>query len=72
MMALWGWIWIIPILEKLSPLKGQKFIRPGMINDLIHTYHRVHLWSFLNASVLFNIRYNLGSPVSKGRIYMVF
>ena len=52
MMALWGWIWIIPILEKLSPLKGQKFIRPGMINDLIHTYHRVHLWSFLNAALI--------------------
>ena len=52
MMALWGWIWIIPILEKLSPLKGQKFIRPGMINDLIHPYHRVHLWSFLNAALI--------------------
>ncbi len=48
-LSLWGWIWIIPIVERLSPLNGQKFIRPGMINDLIHTYHRVHLWSFLNA-----------------------
>lgn len=51
-LAIWGWIWIIPILERLFPLKGQKFIRPGMINDLIHTYHRVHLWTFLNAALI--------------------
>lgn len=49
MLSLYGWIWMIPILERLVPLKRQKFLRPGMINDLIHTYHRGHLWSFLNA-----------------------
>ena len=52
MLSLWGWIWIIPIIERLFPLKGQKFIRKGMINDLIHTYHRVHLWTFLNAALI--------------------
>ena len=31
------------------PLKGQRLIRPGMVNDLIHTYHRFHLWTMLNA-----------------------
>ena len=50
MLTLWGWIWIIPILERIFPLKKQNFVRPGMINDLIHTYHRVHLWTMLNAS----------------------
>jgi len=50
MLALWGWIWIIPVLERIFPQREQKFFRPGMINDLIHTYHRAHLWTFLNAS----------------------
>ncbi len=49
MLSLWGWIWIIPLIERLSPLKRQAFLRPGMINDLIHTYHRVHLWTMANA-----------------------
>jgi sterol desaturase/sphingolipid hydroxylase (fatty acid hydroxylase superfamily) len=50
MLSLYGWIWIIPVIERLFPLNGQKFIRPGMINDLIHTYHRAQLWTLLNAS----------------------
>ena len=50
MLTIWGWIWIIPILERIVPQQRQKFLRPGMINDLIHTYHRVHLWTFLNAA----------------------
>ena len=50
MLSLYGWIWLIPIIERFSPLKRQIFIRPGMINDLIHTYHRVHLWTILNAA----------------------
>ena len=50
MLTLWGWIWIIPVLERLFPQRKQPLLRPGMINDLIHTYHRVHLWTILNAS----------------------
>ena len=50
MLSLYGWIWLVPVIERISPLKGQKFIRPGMINDLIHTYHRAHLWTILNAA----------------------
>jgi sterol desaturase/sphingolipid hydroxylase (fatty acid hydroxylase superfamily) len=50
MLSLYGWIWLVPVIERISPLKGQKFIRPGMINDLIHTYHRAHLWTMLNAA----------------------
>ena len=49
MLSIYGWIWLIPIVERLIPLKGQKLIRPGMVNDLIHTYHRFHLWTMLNA-----------------------
>ena len=49
MLSIYGWIWLIPIIERLIPLKGQKLIRPGMVNDLIHTYHRFHLWTMLNA-----------------------
>ncbi len=52
MLSIYGWIWIIPIVERLVPLKGQKFARPGIINDLIHTYHRVHLWTILNAAFI--------------------
>lgn len=52
MLSLWGWIWIIPIIERLLPLRKQEFLRPGIINDLIHTYHRVHLWSMLNAAFI--------------------
>lgn len=47
-LTLYGWIWIIPVVERLFPLRGQKFLRPGIINDLIHTYHPLHLWTFLN------------------------
>lgn len=43
---------MIPILERLFPLRHQKFVRPGMINDLIHTYHRLHLWTMLNAAFI--------------------
>ena len=49
MLSIYGWIWLIPIVERLIPLKGQRLIRPGMVNDLIHTYHRFHLWTMLNA-----------------------
>ena len=49
MLSIYGWIWFIPIVERLIPLKGQRLIRPGMVNDLIHTYHRFHLWTMLNA-----------------------
>ena len=49
MLSIYGWIWLIPIVERLMPLKGQRLIRPGMVNDLIHTYHRFHLWTMLNA-----------------------
>ena len=48
-LSLYGWIWIIPIVERLFPLNKQPFVRSGMINDLIHTYHRLHLHSMLNA-----------------------
>ena len=51
-LSLYGWIWVIPILERLFPLKGQKFVRKGMVNDLIHTYHRIHLWTMLNAALI--------------------
>ena len=50
MLSLYGWIWIIPIVERLLPLNKQPFIRPGMINDLLHTYHRLHLHSMINAA----------------------
>jgi|Marorgknorr_s2lv_1036017.scaffolds.fasta_scaffold00278_7 sterol desaturase/sphingolipid hydroxylase (fatty acid hydroxylase superfamily) len=50
MLSLYGWIWIIPIIERLFPLKGQPFIRPGMLNDLFHTYHRLHLWIMINSA----------------------
>jgi sterol desaturase/sphingolipid hydroxylase (fatty acid hydroxylase superfamily) len=50
MLTIYGWIWIIPIIERLVPLKRQALVRPGIINDLIHTYHRVHLWTMLNAA----------------------
>ena len=50
MLSLYGWIWIIPIIERLFPLKGQPFIRPGILNDLLHTYHRVHLWIMINSA----------------------
>ena len=49
MLSIYGWIWLIPIVERLIPLKGQRLIRPGMVNDLIHTYHRFHLWTIVNA-----------------------
>ncbi len=52
MLSLYGWIWIIPIVERLLPLNKQPFIRPGMINDLIHTYHRLHLHSMINAGLV--------------------
>lgn len=52
MLSLYGWIWIVPIIERLLPIRGQKFIRPGMINDLVHTYHRVHLHTIFNALVI--------------------
>ena len=52
MLSLYGWIWLIPIIERIVPLKGQKFIRPGILNDLIHTYHRVHLWTMINAALV--------------------
>ena len=51
-LSVYGWIWLIPIVERLLPIKGQKFIRPGMINDLIHTYHRVLIHSMLNAALI--------------------
>ena len=50
MLSLYGWIWIIPIVERLFPLNKQPIVRPGIINDLIHTYHRLHLHSMLNAA----------------------
>ena len=50
MLSLYGLIWIIPIVERLFPLNKQPFVRAGMINDLIHTYHRLHLHSMLNAA----------------------
>ena len=50
MLSLFGWIWIIPIVERLLPLNKQPFIRPGMVNDLLHTYHRLHLHSMINAA----------------------
>lgn len=50
MLSLYGWIWIIPLAERVFPLKKQQLVRPGLINDLIHTYHRLHLWTFLNAA----------------------
>ncbi len=49
-LTLFGWIWIIPLVERLVPLKGQPLIRPGIINDLIHTYHPLTLWTILHAS----------------------
>ena len=65
-LALWGWIWIIPFMERLFPLKGQKFIRPGMINDLIHTYHRVHLWSIINAALITWLAYYAQNHLGQG------
>ena len=50
-MTLFGWIWIIPVVERLIPMHGQKLFRPGIINDLVHTYHPIHLWSFAAASL---------------------
>lgn len=50
MLSLYGWIWIIPIVERLLPLNKQPLVRSGMINDLVHTYHRLHLHSMLNAA----------------------
>lgn len=46
-LSLYGWIWIIPILERLFPMRGQKLLRPGILNDLAHTYHPLQLWIFL-------------------------
>ena len=50
MLSMYGWIWIIPIIERLVPLNGQPLVRKGIINDLIHTYHRVHLHSMVTAA----------------------
>ena len=47
-LSMYGWIWIIPLIERLKPLKHQSFIRKGMVNDVIHTYHRLHLHSMIN------------------------
>lgn len=52
MLSNYGWIWIIPIIEYLLPLREQPQIRKGMINDVIHTYHPLRLWTFLNASFI--------------------
>lgn len=52
MLSLYGWIWMIPLIERVFPINDQKFLRPGIINDLIHTYHRVHLHSFVNAALI--------------------
>ena len=48
MLSMFGWIWIIPLIERLRPLKRQAFFREGMFNDVIHTYHRFHLHSIIN------------------------
>ncbi|MDG0998904.1 MAG: sterol desaturase family protein [Gammaproteobacteria bacterium] len=48
MLSMFGWIWIIPLIERLRPLKRQAFFRKGMVNDVIHTYHRLHLHSIIN------------------------
>lgn len=50
MLSLYGWIWIIPLIERLIPLKKQPLFRSGIINDLIHTYHPIHLWNMVNAA----------------------
>ena len=52
MLSLYGWIWMIPLIERVIPINDQKFLRPGIINDLIHTYHRAHLHSFVNAALM--------------------
>ena len=50
-MTLFGWIWIIPLIERLVPLRGQPLVRKGIINDLIHTYHPVTIWTMANSAL---------------------
>jgi sterol desaturase/sphingolipid hydroxylase (fatty acid hydroxylase superfamily) len=51
MLSVYGWIWIIPVVERLIPIRHQKFIRPGMLNDVVHTYNPVQVHSMINAAL---------------------
>jgi len=49
-LSTFGWIWIIPLVERLFPLRGQPLLRKGIVNDLIHTYHPLRLWTLANTA----------------------
>lgn len=38
LMDQYGWILLVPLLERLWPMQSQRQLRPGLISDVIHVY----------------------------------